>query len=425
MGFTLTILSLGLCNNCRKVKVNRLTRKRKKPQAAPPPAPPQPTASPPPHQPTESSPPQPTAPTPHQPTSSAPHQPQASASPPHQPQPQATEPFKHYKVVIRGPRFWEHVFPPKNENFIGIWEKCGTFVDLSNPSAKELLSCDSCINDRRTRNQMFPPSEALRSYQVRKVTKQNDFWLWEAGQCENKNCWGQKTRQWQVQRQKNQYLFTHKTSNRNVNTEVIDKLYINMLQGSDIKRCGYFGVGRPVGRCAQFRPMFNNEDFNKKRHVSCEMSSRKVLPENLTGIERSDCPPYYQENPDFVFPNKIIFKIYEEPEREKTTTLTKAEKDKLCLSVPDTQEKLEKAGWPEVARTYVFMYPGGAGCRVEQFRNMEGKEREERERLAADDLPNWWPEGKISGYIKDVQGGWAGPITSFYRRIDTANKFYS
>ena len=65
---------------------------------------------------------------------------------------------------------------------------------------------------------------------------------------------------------------------------------------------------------------------------------------------------------------------------------------------------------------------GGSGMRVEQFLKIpdftEVKNREES--LV---LPFWF-ENKFSGFVTDVQGGWSGPIVSYYKRVDCLRRSY-
>lgn len=215
------------------------------------------------------------------------------------------------------------------------------------------------------------------------------------------------------------YLFTHKSRSKDLGSKstIEDKLYVEFKQGTGQTREAYYGVGMKSDSCKLFWPMFSDENSATKRFVACEMSSRKVLPEKLIGLDRCKWPSYYQDHPDYAYPNKIVYRFFEEPERNKqTVTLTK---NKL----PDTQQKLDEAGWPEVGRIYCFLYPGGAGARVEQYKNKAGVQTTIRK--SADNVPHWWPEGASSWYIFQQQGGWTGPVTSFYKRIDSINAFWS
>ena len=99
---------------------------------------------------------------------------------------------------------------------------------------------------------------------------------------------------------------------------------------------------------------------------------------------------------------------------------------------PKTLDQLEETGWPEVGRIFVFMYPGGAGCRVEQYKYLN-IDRSEAPPLqdyflyctTPQNLPRWWPEGEKAGFVKGFKSGWAGPVISFWRRTETNSKFFS
>ena len=89
---------------------------------------------------------------------------------------------------------------------------------------------------------------------------------------------------------------------------------------------------------------------------------------------------------------------------------------------PVSLHELENISWPELAHVYGFIYPGGAGMRIESYRFITGPEP--RRRIEAPGMPLWWP-GAFSGFIKGVQGGWAGPMISFWRRESVNNSFFS
>ena len=62
------------------------------------------------------------------------------------------------------------------------------------------------------------------------------------------------------------------------------------------------------------------------------------------------------------------------------------------------------------------MYPGGSGARIEQFIKIEDSVKV-KNRIESPILPLWF-ENQYSGFIPDVQGGWSGPIISYYSRVD-------
>ena len=68
------------------------------------------------------------------------------------------------------------------------------------------------------------------------------------------------------------------------------------------------------------------------------------------------------------------------------------------------------------------MYPGGSGARIEQYLNIPDFTNV-RERIESPILPYWF-EDKFAGFIPDVQGGFSGPIVSYYKRIDDFERKY-
>ena len=321
------------------------------------------------------------------------------------------------KIVREGEFFQEHIFKPKSETWLGTWLKCGQERQLSE-SAKGLFNCSSCESDRKKRWSYGTPTQKLRSYQVENFTKSSELWPWEFGLCDNKkNCWGPYTRTLKIQRHKINtgfYRFSNYKQEKTSKTapERIDQLYVTMEQQKGSRRVIYSGIARPVGFCRFFWPLFTDEHVKKKRHISVEFLSQKMLPEKLIDVERADWPPYYKHNNDYKYPNQIVFRIFEEGPSE------------AGVGLPDSIVKLEDSGWPEVGRAYALMYPGGAGCRIEYFRFCDGPSP--KERAETPETPLWWPgNNKTSGYIKNKQSGWAGPVISFWRRTSDINEFFS
>ena len=107
------------------------------------------------------------------------------------------------------------------------------------------------------------------------------------------------------------------------------------------------------------------------------------------------------------------------------------EQHKVCLpsgakvdgkpTYPETEEELEDA-WNEICQQYIFLYPGGSGLRVEQFLKIPDFMKVNR-RKESPFLPYWFKD-KTQGYIPDFQGGWSGPIVSYYRRLDSIMRSY-
>jgi hypothetical protein len=317
------------------------------------------------------------------------------------------------KIVRVGKYFQEHIFMPKSETWIGSWRKCGQERHLSE-SAKEVFDCSSCEEDKKKRWSFGTPTQKLRSYQVENFTKSSEFWPWEFGLCGNKKCWGPYDRTLKIQRHKNNPRFYQFSNYKQVKTsknapERIDQLYVTMEQQKGVI---YSGIARPVGFCSFFWPLFKDEHVLKKRHIHVEFLSKQMLPENLIDVDRAQWPPFYKHNNDFKYPNQIQFRIFEEGPSEPG------------VGLPDSIFKLENSGWPEVGRAFAFMYPGGAGCRVEYFKFCDGPSP--KERVETPETPLWWPgNNRTSGYRKNIQAGWAGPLISFWKRTSDINEFFS
>ena len=103
---------------------------------------------------------------------------------------------------------------------------------------------------------------------------------------------------------------------------------------------------------------------------------------------------------------------------------SKKKKNKNQVGIPKTMVELEDSGWPELARVYGFVYKGGAGMRMEHYKYLDGPKPKERSETP--DMPTWWPgRGRFGGYVKNIQGGWAGPIVSFWTRKSENNGYFS
>lgn len=311
------------------------------------------------------------------------------------------------KIVKKGDFFEEHIFEEKNETFIGSWIKSGHEV-FFNQSAKQLLDCNACLDDRQKRLLNRKPKQDLRSYQVEGRTEKDQYWWWEYGACSNKNYWGPYTRTLTFQRQNKRMRLAHyKMLNGSKNSpERIDQLYFNICE---VTGGVYSGIACPVGLGGLFWPLFKNLKCKQKMHIYIEMASKKVLPHNVVCLEQKDWPPFYKNNPSYIYPHTIEFRIFQEDSSTKQS------------GIPVSIKHLEENGGPEVARVYGFMYPGGAGMRLEHYKFLDGPKP--RDRMETPEMPSWWPGGgKFCGFLRDYQCGWAGPIVSFWRR-ESVEKF--
>lgn len=356
-----------LCQNCRTagVKVNRLTlgRKKRKVQKAP-----------------------------EVPLSMEP--------------PIITSKAKLNKVIRESEGLQEHVFKPQNESWVGDWEKCGQDFRFDN-HAKALFSCSSCEGDRLKRNFYKINQKKNRTYAVDNWTKPGDIWPWEFGLCDNKECWGPYKRTMKIQRRGNLYRIStyKKLKSTGCVPERIDQLYVRLMRNNGKCSHIYSGISKPVGICHIFWPLLSDEK-DKRYHIYTELISRDVLPENCINLPHNEWLSCYYYDNNLNYPNRMEFRIFEEifPAEEV-----------------DTIRKLEKCGWPEIGRAYAFMYPGGAGCRLEFYKYKEGPHP--RKRRDTFFIPFYWERG-TEGYIENVQAGWTGPIISYWKRTSIENPFF-
>ena len=144
----------------------------------------------------------------------------------------------------------------KSETWIGNWTKCGQEMNLSE-SAKELFQCSSCEMDKKKRWSYGTPTQKLRCYQVENFTKSSEFWPWEFGLCDNKNCWGSYNCILKIQRHKINSSFYRFSNYKQEKTsknapERIDQLYVTIEQQKGSRRVIYYGIARPIGFCSIF-----------------------------------------------------------------------------------------------------------------------------------------------------------------------------
>ena len=318
-----------------------------------------------------------------------------------------SKPMLTKSIRERHDNIQEHVFKEQNETWVGEWTKCGQDF-RTDQHARALFSCTSCEEDRKKRDSYNINQRKTRTYTVDNWTKPGDIWPWEFGLCENKECWGPYHRTLRIQRKGNFYRISTYKKLKSIqgSQEQIDQMFVLLQQKSGNFRHIYSGISKPIGICHIFWPLLKDEK-EKKYHIYTEFISKKILPENVINLPRNKWPRCYYYDDDYNYPNRMEFRIFEE-------TFTAA-------SDMDTIIKLEDSGWPEIGRAYAFMYPGGAGCRLEFYKYKEGPHP--RKRIETFYIPFYWSRGE-EGYIENVQAGWTGPIISFWRRTKTDNPFF-
>lgn len=271
------------------------------------------------------------------------------------------------------------------------------------------MKCQYCVQDRKIRQ--TSPRAQLPSYRVKGVTN-DSCWEWFSGVCNNPTrCWGLQIRRWTVLKASgDQWVFRSEVSEPNEprRSSLIDEIRVTLQQGSGANRLLYSGVA--TGKhCRSFWPAIPGNTKFPVRKVIVKMRSGEPAPLNGHNLE-----------PEYVFPNHILFRYFEQPKIRLRTGLLVADKP----NYPETEIEIEDK-WNEISKQYVFMYPGGSGFRVEQYIKIE-EFMEVKNRIESPYLPNWfkYKNGFKNGFIPDVQGGWIGPILSYHSRVDSKSRSY-
>ena len=301
---------------------------------------------------------------------------------------------------------------------MGKWKKTGT---LCISSAAKALACKSCNDDWAARSCYNLAKRKLSSYRVIGVTEADEYWEWEAGRCGNlSTCWGNKERIWDVRRSKDRFSFSHLRVHPH-SEEVVDRIYTKLERGTGKDNLSYYGVVMKTSQSRDFWPNCLDIIPKPMRHVHIKMSSKSALPERYISTSRNERPPYYQ-TPEYCNPFRIEFRYYDEPE----AMLPRPEREDFLrhVNMKDYSIATLNHYCKEIARTYIEVYPGGAGMRVLQYKWIpQWKEQGKREPV--DWLPYWWLEDNYSGYIEGKQHGWQGPIISYWSRVDSINRYFS
>ena len=326
--------------------------------------------------------------------------------------------YKVKKTVVEGTHLIEHRYQAFPETFVGKWKKIGVSV-RDNPSVHELV-CKFCLEDwkARVRNWHYPSK--LRSYRVEGVTGPDDLWEWgELGICSNPvACWGPKERIWDVRRSTSskseniqRYSFAHHTITNNIE-KTTDRLYATFVRGTGKTNLEYTAITNKASQSADFWPDCLPVSVTPRRQIYLSMSSKHSVPEDVGKLSPAYWPETYR-NSKYMNPHRMEVRYFDEQPGEM---LQRFKRNPLTL------ESLENY-LPEIARTSIEMYPGGSGLKVLQYKWIP-KWKHEENRDETDWLPHEWKES-YNSYIPEKQHGWAGPVISYWARLDETNRYFS
>ena len=322
-----------------------------------------------------------------------------------------------------------------NCQFTGKWLLYGSKNEV-NPS-NEVILCKNCVEDYKKRQDNYEKMDVrikIRSYQVVGLTKPFNKFEWERTRCNNRShCWGLSQRIFEVRQKPDRMCLIHyKIRPNQRNEEVVNRLYLSLTKKESKNEHIYTSIGSTSNVREFFWPdLFKKSDSHQNLtyyfHVS--IVPRDPLP--LAGLE--DIPiawwPDSMKSPDRIYPMTMTFSFYEAS---------------MGLPFPTSYTDLQKNHKPSHL-TFLDMYEGGGGLRVSQYKWIENSsfEREDplpfwtdrRSRISVDAAlyenrfrPRWINPHHLDEencYISNYQNGFAGPITSFWARLNTTNTWQS
>ena len=299
------------------------------------------------------------------------------------------------------------------ENWVGKWAKIG-IKPIDNPAVQKLL-CETCI--------CVNMAEQKHYYWIAGEPELSEKYDWSGFQCTNDTCWGnyelffQIRRKWRQQTEFSgyEYMFTNQKIMRSGNNEeCLDRTRIKMRPGNS-KGTFYEGLGfvitKSTGTPCFGYPKLIDKGTNKASyimHATCHQTS---------------------QNNENLYSQTMVLEHFQEAEASR--------------GVPKSHKELSDEHYP-VALTYIEMYPHAAGCRMLQFKflrnkdfqkiekdkdwlDLQGQSRVERYRRLK--WQGWMREWKNyieerGAFIEGQQDGWAGPIISYWTRVDDKNEWF-
>ena len=335
--------------------------------------------------------------------------------------------LKKYRIkqnVSVGPKYTEHHYQAFNSNFVGRWQRYGGKVDL-NESVQSIV-CDYCSSDysQRLRNResfSIPP----RSYQVQGYTYPIDKWDWEFCICKNRHsCWGQSERLFDVKRKQDKYQMTHIKVLGGKYEQIEDRQYVELTRKSNYPN-RFQGIMNRSRRPSFFWPnLFDGQPWNDWYIFHVDNQTNLPLPDHVRGSPFCTLPEVYQK-PEYMYVNNIKFEIF------------RRNRD---YPFPTNLWECKQNHHP-VAITTLDLYPGGAGFKCKQLKYLVNKEFDKSVKSSSDvtwtayDLMHYpgihkdWTEEEYiypaEAFVPYKQDGYAGPITSYYHRINCNNPYFS
>ena len=316
--------------------------------------------------------------------------------------------YKVQKNVVIGKKFTEYHYPSFTSNFTGRWQRRGGKVEV-NDSVEPIL-CDHCFSDyfqRRKTRESCDIKES--SYQVENFTYPEDKWEWDLCLCKNPNkCWGPAERLFDLKRKRDFYQMTHIKVINGIHEQIEDRQYFNLSRKSNYPN-RFTGVVNRFSCPSFFWPnLFDGEPKNDCYIFHVDNHTNYPLPEHMWGSPFCYLPNVYQ-SPAYKFVNSFTFEIFRKnSEKPWPSSLWES-----------------KQNHHPVAITTLNLYPGGAGFECKQFKYLTNEDFDKS--VKSSDM-KWTDQEYIyplEAFIPYKQDGYAGPITSYFQRVNCLNPFFT
>ena len=330
--------------------------------------------------------------------------------------------YKVKKEVCEGDHFIEHYFPCNPENFVGRFKKIGNFNE-ANGAVDEII-CESCKQDAASGRysgieiqvNVDGNTETKRmkhSYQVKDMTRKFDHWELYFGKCHSEvKCWTPYERLFEVRRKGFQFMILCYKIRHFPHEECVFKSYVNLKQYSDGSHGNYEGITVVRDAPQFFWPGLLRGLSENDKNAVYYMYIHAYPKENLeSSFPNPELPiqlmPVHMRN-RYVYPLTWFCQFY---------------KPTPGMQYPNNRHDLRRYH-KLVAVTVLEMYKGGSVMKVSQYKYVENNTSVPVSQFTQDH--NWVDNNDHLVYSEafqpGIQSGLAGPVVSFYGRVDTFNR---
>ena len=361
--------------------------------------------------------------------------------------------------IVVGENFLEYRYQPFSEDFIGQWRKVGsTFVE--NPSTTS-LHCSGCIS----KSEMWPKRRGISkpvSFQCLGRTKSFNKYDWSVGSCTNgASCWGPAEYIFEVKMMNNvQFQFTHKKiiDLNSPGEEIISRYNCTLERKYRPVQDRHFlhGVALTSRKLKMFYPfLINTDDSERNLYIYTSMYPNDKLPSHkryLYDVNMASWPSEFQ-NGYYQYSNHLTMEYFlETPGLSKPRSIVDLENHHTCVG--SSYLELYPGGKYNIQTQFSVITPfliiTGGGMRCTQYKflsnkNMSSEDSEmhdkvlrnwhdqRRNKFLVDDEPDLedatWINNhhvyKKDAYIPTVRDGLAGPIISYWARIDNKRRWFA